>query len=529
MLSETLLRRCGGLALCSLSIWLCACAGVTLHNEPRAKLATDAKQGYIDAKVTEVTETDRKNLEFLLGEEFKVVRENYALQVDFATLEIAANGTPIGRTSVEASLRVKELGFDSTRDLRSIFKDRAKRDAARRSIRTMAKVFDKAGVPLPECDSLPQQLDLPASVSPDNQALLKSLFPQHVAFCKTLTAASLMQKGLLPRAYGEWSDAKAALDEQMAESAKAALALKKASQAYEAKAQELVALKLTGENLKHGLISHAAALAKALNDAKKLNLGLEGDETVDALIELLTAAAGSEVTPLSPSVARAAIVAKEIPSLAADLADLEAGKSAPPVSGLLLALRHQSLLAQAAKKRVALAEERVDILKTRSDAYIAEAEKWRGYADAICNHAMLSTGAKHPGEDCDKFSVDTDGKCTMADQPVQNCVLAQPWKARLRAPQAPDTKREIYKAVTSYLQAIALQAAPTEQRFREIDVRHRETLLAKESALEAWDNLVSLPLEQLDAFYQAGLKPNEVADLIVKALGFTAIAIGIAK
>jgi hypothetical protein len=215
-------------------------------------------------------------------------------------------------------------------------------------MRTMAKVFDKAGVPLPECDSLPQQLDLPASVSPDNQALLKSLFPQHVAFCKTLTAASLMQKGLLPRAYGEWSDAKAALDEQMAESAKAALALKKESQAYEAKAQELVALKLTGENLKQGLISHAAALAKALNDAKKLKLGLEGDETVDALIELLTAAAGSEVTPLSPSVARAAIVAKEIPSLAADLADLEAGKRAPPVSGLLLALRHQSLLAQAA-------------------------------------------------------------------------------------------------------------------------------------------------------------------------------------
>jgi hypothetical protein len=99
----------------------------------------------------------------------------------------------------------------------------------------------------------------------------------------------------------------------------------------------------------------------------------------------------------------------------------------------------------------------------------------------------------------------------------------------LRASQAPDTKREIYKAVTSYLQAIALQAVPTEQRFREIDVRHRETLLAKESALEAWDNLVSLPLEQLDAFYQAGLKPNEVADLIVKALGFTAIAIGVAK
>ena len=36
-------------------------------------------------------------------------------------------------------------------------------------------------------------------------------------------------------------------------------------------------------------------------------------------------------------------------------------------------------------------------------------------------------------------------------------------------------------------------------------------------------------LDELDAYYKAGIKPAEIADLIVKALGFTAIAIGVAQ
>jgi hypothetical protein len=60
-------------------------------------------------------------------------------------------------------------------------------------------------------------------------------------------------------------------------------------------------------------------------------------------------------------------------------------------------------------------------------------------------------------------------------------------------------------------------------------VLHRETLAARQSAIQGWDNLVAVPINQLDAYYQAGLKPAEIADLIVKALGFTAIAIGVSQ
>ena len=66
-----------------------------------------------------------------------------------------------------------------------------------------------------------------------------------------------------------------------------------------------------------------------------------------------------------------------------------------------------------------------------------------------------------------------------------------------------------------------------EQDFRLIDLQHRENLANREMALKAWNNLAAVPIEQIDAYYQAGIKPEEIADLLVKALGFTAITVGI--
>jgi hypothetical protein len=108
-------------------------------------------------------------------------------------------------------------------------------------------------------------------------------------------------------------------------------------------------------------------------------------------------------------------------------------------------------------------------------------------------------------------------------------VLEQPWKKRLGGDDKSDAKREFYKAIQHYFQALALEGVPVEQSYREIDVRHRETLLAKRGALEEWDNLVGVPVDQINGYYQGGMKPAEIADLIVKALGFTAIAIGVSN
>jgi hypothetical protein len=292
---------------------------------------------------------------------------------------------------------------------------------------------------------------------------------------------------------------------------------------------------IMGKDLSKEIEDKAKKLANVVENAKKLAKGLENEPYIDALVDLLTATAGGNVDPKDPALAGAVAVAKQIPSLAGDIDALEKRRTALPVAGLLIALRHQTLLAEMAKQRAALAQERVEILKEKRELYLQAAARWLDFFDATCNYAVLGAEQKPPGEKCDRFSVSlvkaepVTVDCNYDGAKLEKCLLAQAWKERLRESEKPEIKRQLYAAVAAYLQAITLQARPLEQSFKEIDVRHRETLLSKKTAIEQWDNLVSVPLDQLEAYYKAGVTPAEIADLIVKALGFTAIAIGVSQ
>jgi hypothetical protein len=207
----------------------------------------------------------------------------------------------------------------------------------------------------------------------------------------------------------------------------------------------------------------------------------------------------------------------------------------PSVNNLLIEMRHQVLLLEYAKQLRTLGQQRVDILKTRYEALNKEARFWLNFGDAVCSYAVVSAGGEFPRRSCDEFSVSfmTETKmwsCTVPNAPlIKNCALGKPWHETIESPGNTAATRELYKALAAYLQALAIQATQHEQTFRLIDVRHREALASRESAIRGWDNLVAVPVNQLEAYYQAGLKPAEIADLIVKALGFTAIAVGVSQ
>ena len=520
--------RAFALLLCA--AFLCSCASFQLHDESRAKLAASGKQDYAAAKVTEVVEADRKNAEFLLAAEITAVRENFAIQVDIATLEIANNSTPMSATYKEAGDRIKELGFDSITQLRTIFHADANLRAKQRTFQSYAKVMQDLRVNVPDCVTSLADLTLPTTMTPDEKALLTKTYPKYQKLCAELRASESPPSGLIAHAYDEWQAAKKALAAAERVRSDAAALVAAARTAYDQTVKDAADAKNKGKDFSNELAEKAKTIAAALDQAKKLNLGVENAEEIDALVEILTAVAGGDVDPKDPNVARAAAVAKQIPLLAEDIAQLEATRTAPPVSGLLLALRHKTLLADAARRRTLLAEERVNILKAKYDAYSAEADHWLRFHDATCSYAVLSGQQKHPGLACNDFvAPNADGVCMIFGKPLPECALRKPWKEALRTKEQAETKRELYKAVTNYLQALALQAVPVEETFREIDVRQRETLLAKRNALETWDNLVSVPIDQLDGYYQGGVKPAEIADLILRALTFTAIAIGVSK
>jgi hypothetical protein len=506
-----------------------SCSNFVVHDEGRAAIASAVKKAYADTKVTDVFDTEQKNLQTLLSEEIQAVRDNYALQTDFAMLGIANNATPMASTYVEAMQRLNELGYASPKEVRGSRDQSAKMAEANRRIGTVRKVFAGFKTSLPDCSVLKPDLEFPKDMGEANRLLLKKQYEVYKTQCQIVSAGNYPTSGKIGQAYLDWSTANELHQKLLADQAQVVKELQAAKAAFDEKSKAATQPVADAKAFAEKYAEESRRLADALTKARALGGGLENSANITAIVELLTAASGTSVDKSDPRIVHAAAVVSRIPAFANDAGAIGALRQAPPVSGLLIALRQQTLLADAAQKRALLEEERIGILKEKLDAYAEESNRWLKVTDAMCSYAALSSDMKHPADACDGFDTDKDGNCVLAGQSIAKCILATSWKARFADSDKPDARRELYKAVTGYMQALSFEGIPVEDSFKEIDVRHRQTLLAREAALEAWDSLVSVPLDQIDAYYQAGVKPAEIADLVVKALGFTAVAIGASK
>ena len=191
-------------------VWLaagfvCACSTVQLHDEARAKLAASGKKDYADAKVTEVIEADRKNAEFLLAAEIAAVRENSALQVDYATLEIANNKTPMGDAYKQVRARITALGFSSIAQLRATEHDAATLRNQRNSLNSILRVFEKMGV-TPKCDKDFDGLELPPTLTPGQVTTLRKIYPDYRRVCAEVQSTAEPVGGFIARANAEWQN-----------------------------------------------------------------------------------------------------------------------------------------------------------------------------------------------------------------------------------------------------------------------------------------------------------------------------------
>ena len=519
---------------------LSGCAGVRVHDESKAIVTAGIKEKYAQANVLGVIDVEKQNLDNLLAEELKVVRDNQKLQVDFALLSIADNNTPMGATyAQEAVDRLKKLGYsDNLKQVRTAVLEEADLKAAKRAMDVSSdlirNITGRMPPPCPDKDSLPQELLLPESISDQNRVGAQFLYKRYQKDCTT--HQNLLKKqpgGDTRQAYNEWKTAEAKHKEILKSIDDARKALKEKRDAYNQALERLNEAKKSGDELEQQIRDEAALLLNDLESAKEvaklIDPGIVAEERLNAIIVLLTAAAGEEINTSEPDIKKAATIVKEIPSLAGDIQGLLEQAKAPSVNNLLIEMRHQVQQLEYAKQLQTLSQQRLDILRVKYDAFKEEARYWLAFGDAMCSYAVLSAGKAFPGQRCDDFVISSDGTCKLGDEEISNCALGEPWNTNIQAQSSKAATRELYKALAAYLRALAVQSKPPQQDFRLIDVRHRETLAAKESAIRGWDNLVAVPIDQIYAYYQAGLKPAEIGDLLVKALGFTAVAIGLAQ
>jgi hypothetical protein len=536
-------QSAGGAAALFIGICLLGgCSNLRLHDETRARLAAETKDQYAKADVPGILDVEAKNLDLLLAESIKVSRENHKLQLDFALLSIAADQTPMADTWFQALEHLKSIGFDATSDtksLRAFLKANSTAEVRDRQLATFADFIkqDTGHLP-PEC---PADTLLPTVTEwakqwniPDvHRDTTTPLYAEYESACKQLQEArrrGLPEKGSLADVAARLKDQLEERQAKTKEIAQQTGKLKDARAAYQAAVDAATASTARCADGEKAISKTAQDAFKAAQKAAdKVDLSVANEERIRQLLVLLEAAAGGGPEPAS--VNAAARVAREFPSLWHDMCELQAIGKAPSVGNLLLALRHATLLVDYAQQQRALADARIDFLVRKQALLRQEAEQWLRFLDAFCSYAVLAADGKSPGANCSSFKVSTDGAtCTLSGQTLKApCAARNSWGTNLGTRGKKAATRELDKALLAYQRGFALRAEASDVDFRIIDVHHRETLARKQFAVRDWDALVGGGVGQLDAYFAAGIKPAEIADLFVKAIGFIAIAIGIAQ
>jgi hypothetical protein len=551
-------RQSGIIAVLSVGLaafLLSGCAALRLYDENKAKMSAGVKEKYSEADVVGVIDVEKNNLDALHAEEMKVVRDNFSLQLDLSLLELADNDSPMAETwhdEIEAS--VTALGFADSAQMRGFLNGSDEQSLRSLELERLRRLIQRAaGQNLAECKpggTLPAELTLLPGVTPQDAARAKERYGTYKAVCQRLQNTQVvmaLRQGKLKKAKDDWETAKNALagrrkemeaakEKVAAVTAKYETAMDKVKKAGAKDEAVRIAIKETADDLRSGLESAGELAPQVLSE-----------ERLSAIVTLLKAAA-SEQTQVenNPDLAKAVLLVNGLASLSGDVAGLVAKAKAPSVSNLLIELQHQTVLMEHAKAVETLEEQRVHIRESKYAAYLEEADLLLAFRDALCSLTFHVVKKKHPaGEACDQFEVtqekvgDTDAvwvcRFSSGDSVIDNdpadkkCPLFKPWNAFLKQPPSDNAGREFFKALANYTRLFPVRASQIEQDFNLIDLQHKQNLASREMALRAWNNLAAVPIDQLSAYYQAGLKPEVIADLIVKALGFTAITAGVSS
>jgi len=533
--------------IAAIIIGLGGCEGVQLYDKSRADVSAAVKKNYEAADVLGVIAVQAANLDALHKEDLKVVEENLQLQRDYSLLQMVDSDEAMSITWEEdIQKRAIALGFvtDDKVDLK------AHRDFISASvdqiplrsgqINWLRKKIQKAtNEEVPACTNNVElsedDLVLNSGIPDGKKRLAVKRFKLLIKACNNLKAErgnAELSTGKIKSAKHQWRKALLQLNTRRAEAEKAKAELASLKDDHEKTVKALKDASKADDKVKDTLKKYV----KKIDEVAKAAPQLLANERINALVTLLKAAAGEDVKldANEAELAKAVVLVGDLSSLAGDVSQLIAKAKAPTVSNLLIELQNQVIQSEYAKSLETLQQRRVDSLEARYKAYLEEAELLLSFRDSLCNFATQSGGKGHIGSNCDSFQV--DGKaCKWTEdgnaEEITDCALAKPWKHFLsnksKLKGAPG--RAFYQGLAAHMRSFPVRATQIQQTAHLVDVKHRENLVRREMALKSWNNLVVVPIEQLDAYYQSGIKPDVIADLIVKALGFTAITVGVSQ
>lgn len=398
---------------CCITVFVAGCEGVHLHDQAEADLAKQAQDQFKAADLTTLVDGERKSIDALLDRQLEVVRRDQKAQRDAALVEF------IGGTDAEHSWkkfieevngRLRWLAGSDTDRLYKAFTDQERQVAFLKTEKSLYQAMRQDGDP----DFV---WPLPAGVKEDGStisAIAQGPFVECVGLAKKIDADQNIIDSTRPGRLGELTTqikaAEAAVANVNATVDSAEKQFKASSGAYEAAlatSKDPLQIAKLAAQVKNDLQSFDHISVPAADERTLDSIGLSGfkalgelaalDKKLKGISALLDRAADSAKTG-TPSTQPSDLkkgefyltLAADIPAVANALAKAQ---SAGDVSALLIETQRLKIRQDDAKRKLASAQDRLDLLRQQRTATVLElryVEKaWDALRDCTTYRARL--------------------------------------------------------------------------------------------------------------------------------------------
>jgi hypothetical protein len=503
---------------------LAGCGGLHLYNAGRHKTAEEAKTTYDGVKLLEVITVERANLASVLDAELEVAsRHNQvALQAEWfrlvdssLPLSTAFEQKGIGKRLVQLGVTAKPTVAEDEEalivDLATLDMEAARHEAKARDAASAIRAMFGAEVPRCEREAPVLPGEAPKNLkdaAAGQAATLATLYGRYVKTCNALLefwksfetqkGLSAADEGALPAAYQEWRQ-----DERRLRTAQdaAAAAQDKYKQALTQHGQASASRDLKS------LQDQAKALRAALDTLRQAGGTVGGEkaaeERIAQLDRLLEAAATGKVDAKSledPELRKAVAVVAGLPSIGDDALRVQANRRKPAVAPLLIEKQRQEIQRDAAARAVERARRRVELRRQKVDALVLELR--------LLQRARIAADLARKAAGSDPFGLT--------------------FREALGAGTSGATKRHLYESIMFYVDSIATARLRQEQlELQLVAVDHEEAVDSAQTAIGLWNALIATPINELVAYHASGIKPEEIAALVIQLVTLGGIATGV--
>ncbi len=513
------------------------CSGLHLHQPQDLDNAKKAQTHFRNAALSETVKEERKRLAQVLEQELELVRKHTFARRDARLLFMIGEGEtkdPWKFLQEDIKKRITELGlsmdeFQKTVTALSQQSDRL--DALLvRTNRWEARRKDNPQLPLLSCtlkSGVPGEPD--ESMKDDDRENYNSYREACKEYLK-VAKPKLGNEELITKIKAAQKEVKNQIKvhKDAYDIAKKNYldALKKRDESEITKRAE--AFRNTFERF--GELSNEIMNSEALKVAKKAlgetNLGLEEiikDLTSEATIAKLEVERGQILDVLSAIVDAPSSIPSdaEVPDSAVEVVSvlttvgkaLERNRNYPPVSELQIRAEQLRLNMVAALRSKAFFDKALALIEETQEArvqellYLARVEQLRrqvvGYKDPENKDSEIKGCLQEELKDKKSLVFETEAGVS------ERC------------------REKVFKLLAAYSNAWTFGRVPQEQSdYRLIALHHEAALDSSEIAFARWENLLGVPIDQLVALHNTGIRPETVSN-IVNALGMGAIAVGV--